>query len=311
MGGMEPGAETPIQETTVDLRELLAALGVAGVTAIAPVTGGWDTTLWRVERGGEVFALRLLRAGQKERCRREVAAMEAAAGAGVPVPRVHAEGIWRERPVLLLSWCPGEPVARLLHRQPWQVWRLGTAFGETLARLHTVPAPEPLRERTDGWITWAGPGEEALQERLRALAGGAAALLHLDYHPLNVLTDARRITGVLDWANALAGDPRADLARTLVILRLAALLSKERTWRSQGTPRPRLALLHLLQASFLRGYRRTGRCAGPIAPFLAWAWAATARDLEPRLNRPDHWLRGHHLELMRRQAAAWKRRAAR
>src|SRR5436853_495789 len=67
--------------------------------------------------------------------------------------------------------------------------------------------------------------QAAVAEReVAALAGAAPrsdALLHLDFHPLNVLVDGRRVTAVIDWANARAGDPRADLARTLTILRLS------------------------------------------------------------------------------------------
>lgn len=35
---------------------------------------------------------------------------------------------------------------------------------------------------------------------------------HADLHPLNLLTDGRRITGVIDWGAVAAGDPALDLA---------------------------------------------------------------------------------------------------
>ena len=43
---------------------VLDALGVSGVTSATPVAGGSDTALWRVERGGEVYALRVFRPEQ-------------------------------------------------------------------------------------------------------------------------------------------------------------------------------------------------------------------------------------------------------
>src|SRR5205814_1988822 len=111
----------------------------------------------------------------------------------------------------------------------------------------------PLWQDEESWIEWAGPDEEPLQARLRALAGNATALLHLDYHALNVMTDCRAITGILDWANARAGDPRADYARTVAILRLSPL--------RPGSPRLRtLALRRMLEFGWRRGYRRD---AGP------------------------------------------------
>lgn len=38
------------------------------------------------------------------------------------------------------------------------------------------------------------------------------ALVHNDYQFENILTDGQRITGVIDWANALYGDPLYDVA---------------------------------------------------------------------------------------------------
>ncbi len=38
------------------------------------------------------------------------------------------------------------------------------------------------------------------------------ALLHRDYNFANILTDGRRITGVIDWAQACYGDPLYDVA---------------------------------------------------------------------------------------------------
>jgi len=38
------------------------------------------------------------------------------------------------------------------------------------------------------------------------------ALIHGDLHSDNILTDGRRITGVIDWANACYGDPLYDVA---------------------------------------------------------------------------------------------------
>ena len=66
-------------------------------------------------------------------------------------------------------------------------------------------------------------------------------LLHLDYHPLNVLGEAGAISGVLDWTNADGGDPRADVARTGAILRF---LPDNPTWTLQRNAHVRRLLLH-------------------------------------------------------------------
>src|SRR5258708_33303103 len=88
------------------------------------------------------------------------------------------------------------------------------------AAIHVVPAPDLLRQQPEAWIAWKCEAEQTLQDRLHHLRLDGVALLHLDYHPRNVLTDGKQITGIVDWTNAHAGDPRADAARTVSILRV-------------------------------------------------------------------------------------------
>src|SRR5262249_27466882 len=90
--------------TAPDPRAILTALGVDDVTAIQPVSGGWDTALWKVERPGGAFALRVFPPGREDDCRREAAVMRAAVDGGVPVPRVRAGGGWQGRAGLALGW---------------------------------------------------------------------------------------------------------------------------------------------------------------------------------------------------------------
>lgn len=49
------------------------------------------------------------------------------------------------------------------------------------------------------------------------------SLLHLDYHPQNVLVKGTRVTGVIDWANIAVGDRHFDAATTSVILSTSAM----------------------------------------------------------------------------------------
>ncbi|HEY6393944.1 MAG TPA: phosphotransferase, partial [Candidatus Binataceae bacterium] len=51
----------------------------------------------------------------------------------------------------------------------------------------------------------------------------APALLHMDYHPLNVMVQGVRVTGVIDWVNTDVGDRHLDAAMTAVILSSSAL----------------------------------------------------------------------------------------
>lgn len=285
-----------------DPRAVLAALGLTGAAAIAPVSGGWDTTIWRVDLDGATYALRLFRTAQAATSRREAIAMQAAAAAGLPVPRIHTAGAWAGRPALLLEWRRGVPLLTALQARPARVLGFGTAFGCMQAAIHAVAPPAGLSEGRSDWIAAAGPKEEALQARLRALPLRPEALLHLDYHPLNVMVDDGRVSGVLDWANAAAGDPRADLARTLTILRLSP------GKRGLAAVLDRFGR-RLLELSWRWGYTRTAGPSGDLTLFYVWAGLLMARDLAPKIGRPGIPLTPADLDRIRRWTAAQKRRA--
>jgi aminoglycoside phosphotransferase (APT) family kinase protein len=293
-----------VSDAPLDLTEILDTLGVVGPARAIPVAGGADTLIWRVEAAGQVSALRLFRPEQMTVAQREVAAMAAASSAGLPVPRVYAEGIWRGRPVLHISWMPGRPLRDALLATPWRARTLGVRFGRAQAAVHGVPPPTALLTHPTPWIAWANP-DNALRDCLEAAARGPDVLLHLDFHPMNVLVADGRVSAVLDWANARAGDPRADLARTASILRFTPL-----------DPRvPRLLETVVLRrrafiAGWRRGYREVAGPMGDMAPFYAWAGAVMIRDLTPRLGRPDlPWLDHQFLERVRQWADGWRQRA--
>lgn len=289
-------------QAALDPRAILRALGHdAGVTAVTPVTGGWDTAIWRVERGDETFALRVFRPEQARVARREAAVMRAGVP-GVPIPALHAEGSWEGRPALLIGWCAGKNLLDAARAEPARFWALARVYGEMQARLHDAPVPAELLAEGRAWIDWTGAGAGPLGAHLRALPAVRASLLHFDYHPLNLLVADGRVTGVIDWANVHAGDRRADLARTVTILRLAPA--------APGTPAALMRFLaRALEIGWRRGYRAVSGPLGGMAPFYAWAGTLMVNDLAPKLGRPGIWLRPHHLEPMRRWAAYWTARA--
>ena len=107
-----------MSDEPVNPTDILNTLAVVGPARTIPVSGGADTLIWRVEAAGQVSALRLFRPEQVTVARHEVAAMAAASAAGLPVPRVYAESIWRGRPVLHMSWMPGRPLRDDLQANP-------------------------------------------------------------------------------------------------------------------------------------------------------------------------------------------------
>ncbi|HUG14682.1 MAG TPA: aminoglycoside phosphotransferase family protein [Thermomicrobiales bacterium] len=264
---------------------ILTGLGYDNPRSVEPVGGGRDTTIWRVEHGGTAYALRVFRPEQAPVVPREVAAMRAAAAGGVPVPEVHAVDASQRHPAMLLSWREDRTVVAELASRPERAWELGVLSGELLARINAVTAPEKARS----WREGPGAVEPPLSTRLDTLARGDA-LLHLDFHPLNLLTDGQRITAVLDWTNARAGDPRADLARSISILRLD---TGELSPHEQSLAR-----------QYERGLRRGYGPVSEFAPYLAWAGAFMLNDIRRRSDatadqrrRIEAWV------------ARWQRRA--
>jgi aminoglycoside phosphotransferase (APT) family kinase protein len=118
------------------------------------------------------------------------------AGCRYPVPRVHeASG-----DDMVLERLTGPTMLEVLARRPWRVTSLGRVLGGLHDRLHALPAP--------AWL----PRRFATADDDR--------ILHLDLHPGNVML-TRRGPVVIDWRNARAGDPAADVAMSLVTIRSA------------------------------------------------------------------------------------------
>lgn len=288
------------KQSELDPIAILRVMGIESPTAVTPVSGGADTALWRVEQDGQTYALRVFRPEQAGTWEKEQIVMKVAAEAGLPVPQVKAAGSWQERPALLLSWCPGRTLLQELQAHPGRIWSLGRAFGQMQARIHGVAVPAEYHPYQYDWISWAGPVDKGIQERLRSIELRPAALLHLDYHPLNVMSDGRQITAVLDWANAHVGDPRADFARSYTILRL------DPSW-------PKTLAIRLFRLVLGWAWRQGYQSIAPfpladMPLFYAWAGAAMMEDLSRRLGRPDG-VRPHPLDGVRLWTEARKREA--
>lgn len=212
-----------------------------------------------------------------------------AAAPVVPVPAILAQGVWQDRPAVLLEWCEGEPLADFLRQNPEAVHDLGVEFGRLHARINGLPAPPEL----------VAPKVLLHYVQGDKPAGRAQALLHLDYHPLNVLTDGTRITAVIDWVNALPGDPRADFARTVSILRIAPIAPPPQ-------PRELHSLRRALEHAWRQGYREVAGELDDLSLFYAIAANAMLPEYAARVANPEHWLQDRDLDPLRRWIRYWK-----
>lgn len=146
-------------------------------------------------RAADIYALddgRVLRRYRTaHRCEGEAGLMRYLRQAGYPVPEVFgADG-----QDLVMERLAGPTMLDDLARRPWRAARHAGVLADLHNRLHQVAAPDGLRHPV-------GPGDR---------------VVHLDLHPSNVmLTSGGPV--VIDWSNAGAGAPGADVAMTFLIM---------------------------------------------------------------------------------------------
>lgn len=207
---------------------------------------------------GEGKALRLMwKPERRPLLEREAAALHAARAAGAPVPEVHELIEYARRPGLVMERVDGPDLLTLLAKKPWKVLWTARICGQAHARLHDPPAPPELprlRALLDEHIS----SSPALPDELRSFALQELSRLpdgdricHGDFHPGNMLLGPAGPL-VVDWTGACRGDPMADVARALLILRLGELPPEA----------PRMLKLlalagrRLLRRGYLRAYAR-------------------------------------------------------
>lgn len=278
MGRSEPGR---LVQTALAVLELK-------VRAVTPTVGGSSLRLYRVtDTAGRRYAVRVGRPTDAPLLDREARHLRAARQASMPCPTVLRRADSAVVSALLTTWEPGAPLAQVLQEHPARAHHLVSAAGALQAQLHRAGAGISGVRLDAGWALPHSPDEEA------ALAAcpddGPATLLHLDFHPLNLLADERRITAVVDWMNAGWGDARRDVART------TALLILELT-----RPGSRLQpVVPAVLAAWWAGYESVAGSLRDMGPYIVWAGLATIRDLAGKRSTDD-------VAWMRETVAAWQ-----
>lgn len=254
--------------------------------------GGTDNVIYRL---GRTRALRFPRtesaAALPEKEWRWLPALAPRLPLPLPVPQaLGAPGAGHPWAWTVARWLPGRD-AQAVPPDQMQAARDLAGF---IAALHALPLPAgappmsdwgrlPPRDPFIRRMIAAFRPDEGDAARLSALWDACLALppwtgppvwVHADLHPLNILSDGRRLSGVIDWGGLCAGDPAHDLAAAWYLFDSPA----RALFRDLLRPRPAdwararaLALSKALQA--IPYYRRTN------APFRAAMRATLARVL--------------------------------
>ena len=263
-------------------------------------------------REAEVFewrdgrVLKLLRAtGPSTKLAFEIAALEAARSAGVPVPQAYEEVVIDGRTGLVMERLQGSDLLTILGRKPWLVFHSGRLTGEIHARITAARAPASLpavRDVVNRGLARLAASEPVLTEWVRRIFAhlpDGDALCHGDFHPGQLMFSGQRYVA-FDWSGAKRGDPLFDYARTRVLLSL-------------GEPPPgtqlTLKLLakvgrRLLLSSYTRSYKRHSAARVDEAPVRHWEIVNLAlRVLDEIPGERPRLLQRLHTEFARREAS--------
>jgi aminoglycoside phosphotransferase (APT) family kinase protein len=154
---------------------------------------------------------------------------------GFPVPKAH--GLCTDMSILggaffIMDFLPGKPMIT----EPMET--IPELLGKTHAALHRIdPKPlikslgeqgideslcrldnrfEGLKDKA-GKFTWLRSAVDWLIGN-RPPEPEKLAACHADFHPLNILVQDGKVTGVLDWSSFLIADPALDLANTIALV---------------------------------------------------------------------------------------------
>jgi aminoglycoside phosphotransferase (APT) family kinase protein len=237
-----------------------AALGTA-VDNLRVLASGWETTVFEFTLTAnstvspdlpvnKPLVLRFYEGSQAaEKARREYPAMRELARHHFPVPHPYlheTRGDALGAPFMIMERVAGGPLFAIKSfPQAFKTFSLGfIGFVRAQARLHRLSAAatsndsflgehkQPLLDRMlelianrveQGPLPGLVEGLAKLRQIAAQFKSTSPALLHLDYHPQNVIVKGTRVTGVIDWVNAARGDRHLDAATTAVILATSAM----------------------------------------------------------------------------------------
>jgi aminoglycoside phosphotransferase (APT) family kinase protein len=141
--------------------------------------------------------------------------------AGYPVPEVYDAG----GTDLVMERLEGRDMLADLASRPWRARRYGRLLAQLHDRLHQIPAPGSLAAAF-------GPGDK---------------VLHLDFHPGNVMLTSRGPV-VIDWTNVRSGAAGADVAMAYLIMASSEV---------DQVPAPVIPLVRSVRAALIGQFRRS------------------------------------------------------
>jgi uncharacterized protein (TIGR02172 family) len=144
--------------------------------------------------------------------------------AGLPAPAVLDVVTIDGRPGIIFERIEGVSMWAQMLAYPHEIRPLARMLAELQAEVHATPAPsgmpqlkDRLRRKIERAQLLSSSEREAARADLERREAGAA-LCHFDVHPNNVLMGPTRSV-IIDWYDAAAGSPSADIVRASALMR--------------------------------------------------------------------------------------------
>ncbi len=284
----------PAEQVLGYLRERLVRPNLDYAEEPRPITDGWETFIERFRLqsaeglAADYSAPLILRCYSCDRglssLQHEFAVQKHMHGLDYPVPRplfIEEDPRHLGGPFMIQEQVAGSNMLEWMFRRPWHICDAPVRMAIWHDRLHRLPGKgfpdarprflerhlamldEQIRNFDLGglragldWLNRHQPGESE-----------QPSILHMDFHPINIMIDRGRITAVLDWHEADVGDRCADVAITLLLLKTAPI-ELPGLWEQVSSIPGRWALHRWYRMAYLKRY--------PCDParlryYLAWA----------------------------------------
>lgn len=230
------------------VRALLADQVGAEVRDVQPLAGGFFSRAFAATAGGKQYVIRLhADVHAAESFAKDDYAWRHFGSPALPIPRIVAQGETADGCFAISERAPGRTLAELSSDEQWTLLPAVLDAFEAVGRVdvrasrgygawdatgngqhrswHSFLAAAIENHRDGYYQNWHRLFDESFLERdvyetvyramlrLAEFCPEERALVHTDYQFENIIVAGQRVTGVIDWANAIYGDPLYDVAR--------------------------------------------------------------------------------------------------
>lgn len=144
------------------------------------------------------------------------------------VPRVYGMVKYRNRLGIVYEQILGKSMIELLQCHPLHIKQYSKQFASIHLSLHKkdidvqTSVKEKLSRDIDNACELSSKEKEKIKQYLRTLPDGNK-LCHFDFHPGNILYRGNYPV-IIDWMTACTGNPNADVARTILMMRMGEMI---------------------------------------------------------------------------------------